>query len=126
MGRLLQEIPTGQGNRVRAEVVGLAEHVCPTSEDLNAFFEQCFDNRITSSTKLNDTSSRSHALFTINVRRVVVTVGDGVDRHLKAMVRSVLPRPVSLAHRCCSAALVHVVRTHAGAHGGHREQAAPG
>lgn len=83
----VQEIPTGQGNRVRAEVVGLHEAACPTAEALNEFFEHCFDNRITSSTKLNDTSSRSHALFTINVRRVIVTVGDGVDRNLKAMVR---------------------------------------
>lgn len=102
----MQEIPTGQGNRVRAEVVGLYEQACPTADDLNSFFEHCFDNRITSSTMLNDTSSRSHALFTINVRRVVVTVGDGVDRNLKAMVRTPPPHPPpgrSLPGRPCAA-----------------------
>jgi hypothetical protein len=72
-----QEIPTGQGNRVRAEVVGLYEHPCATANDLLYFFEQCFENRSTGSTRLNDTSSRSHALFTINVHRVVRSISAG-------------------------------------------------
>lgn len=84
----LQEIPTGQGNRVRAEVTGLYEQQCATYEELMSFFQMCFENRSTSSTNLNASSSRSHALFTINVHRVVVTVGDGVDEHLKARVRT--------------------------------------
>ena len=84
----LQEIPTGQGKRVRAEVTGLFEQECCSVEELMAFFTMCFENRSTSSTRLNDSSSRSHALFTINVHRVIVSVGDGVDENLKARVRT--------------------------------------
>ena len=84
----LQEIPTGQGNRVRAEVAGLQEQECGSVDELLDFFGMCFENRSTSSTNLNATSSRSHALFTINVHRVVVSVGDGVDEHLKARIRT--------------------------------------
>lgn len=84
----LQEIPTGQGNRVRAEVTGLHEQECGSVDELMDFFSMCFENRSTGSTILNATSSRSHALFTINVHRVVVNVGDGVDEHLKARVRT--------------------------------------
>jgi hypothetical protein len=84
----LMEIPTGQGKRVRAEVGGVYEQHCETYEELMGFFQMCFENRSTGSTKLNDSSSRSHALFTINVHRVVVSVGDGVDENLKARVRT--------------------------------------
>ena len=84
----LQEIPTGQGNRVRAEVAGLHEQECVSVDELMHFFSMCFENRSTGSTNLNATSSRSHALFTINVHRVIVSVGDGVDEHLKARVRT--------------------------------------
>jgi hypothetical protein len=84
----LQEIPTGQGNRVRAEVAGLFEQECHSVDELMMFFTMCFENRSTGSTKLNETSSRSHALFTINVNRVVVSVGDGVDENLRARVRT--------------------------------------
>ena len=87
-----QEIPTGQGNRVRAEVTGLFEQECTCVDDLMQFFSMCFENRSTSSTNLNATSSRSHALFTINVHRVVVSVGDGVDEHLKVRICSVFSR----------------------------------
>jgi Kinesin motor domain len=71
----------------RVQVQGLYEHTCDTGDELLRFFEACFANRSTSSTKLNDTSSRSHALFTINVHRVVVSVGDGVDHNLKVRRR---------------------------------------
>ena len=84
----LQEIPTGQGNRVRAEIYGLHEQLCNDANDLLTFFDFCFNQRSTASTNMNATSSRSHALFTITVRRVVVSVGDGVDRNLRAMVRT--------------------------------------
>jgi Kinesin motor domain len=84
----MQEIPTGQGNRVRAEVVGLHEQLCGSAEELLRFFDVCFEKRSTASTNMNAFSSRSHALFTITIRRVVVSVGDGVDRNLRAMVRT--------------------------------------
>lgn len=84
----VQEIPTGQGNRVRAEIYGLHEQQCNNAQDLLQFFDFCFNQRSTASTNMNATSSRSHALFTITVRRVVVSVGDGVDKHLRAMVRT--------------------------------------
>ena len=84
----LQEIPTGQGNRVRAEVIGLLEVECPDEESLSRFFETCCNNRSTSSTKLNDASSRSHALFTININRIMVTVGDTLDANMKSKVRT--------------------------------------
>jgi Kinesin motor domain len=94
----LQEIPTGQGNRVRAEVAGLFEQECTSVDELMTFFTMCFENRSTGSTNLNATSSRSHALFTINVHRVVVSVGDGVDEYLK--VRA--PPPTPLRRAPCS------------------------
>jgi hypothetical protein len=73
---------------VRAEIVGLHEQVCKDAKDLLSFFDFCFNQRSTASTNMNATSSRSHALFTITVRRVVVSVGDGVDKNLRAMVRT--------------------------------------
>ena len=85
---VVQEIPTGQGNRVRAEIYGLHEQLCNDANDLLTFFDFCFNQRSTASTNMNATSSRSHALFTITVRRVVVSVGDGVDRNMRAMVRT--------------------------------------
>ena len=73
---------------MRAEVAGLHEQECVSVDELMHFFSMCFENRSTGSTNLNATSSRSHALFTINVHRVIVSVGDGVDEHLKARVRT--------------------------------------
>jgi len=52
--------------------VGLLEVECPDESSLARFFETCCNNRSTSSTKLNDASSRSHALFTININRTMV------------------------------------------------------
>lgn len=73
---------------MRAEIVGLHEQKCEDANDLLQFFDFCFNQRSTASTNMNATSSRSHALFTITVRRVVVSVGDGVDKNLRAMVRT--------------------------------------
>ena len=38
----MQEIPTGQGNRVRAEISGLHEKYCSNASDLLKFFATCF------------------------------------------------------------------------------------
>lgn len=56
------------------QVVGVKEQVVTNSEELRKFFDECMENRSTSSTKLNDRSSRSHAIFTISIHRTVVDV----------------------------------------------------
>eukprot|EP00955_Chlamydomonas_euryale_P080697 363455-Chlamydomonas_euryale.AAC.3 len=47
------------------------------SKDMNTFFSECMSNRSTTSTKLNDRSSRSHAIFTITVHRTMIEVVSG-------------------------------------------------
>lgn len=62
------------------------ERVVNTSDELKRFFDDCMDNRSTSSTKLNDRSSRSHAIFTITVHRTIVEVSNEVGEDFKAKV----------------------------------------
>ncbi|KAG1666691.1 hypothetical protein FOA52_013603 [Chlamydomonas sp. UWO 241] len=69
----LQERP-GNDGRVVPEVLGIHEYECRTHEELQQFFDDCMLNRSTTSTRLNDRSSRSHAIFTLTVSRTMVDV----------------------------------------------------
>ncbi|KXZ47277.1 hypothetical protein GPECTOR_36g129 [Gonium pectorale] len=84
----LQERPVGKDGRVVPEVVGVTEREVTGAEELLSFFTLCMENRSTSSTKLNDRSSRSHAIFTITVQRTVVEVLNELGTDLKAKVRT--------------------------------------
>ncbi|GFR41808.1 hypothetical protein Agub_g2578 [Astrephomene gubernaculifera] len=84
----LQERPVGKDGRVVPEVIGVTERVVSGVDELLNFFNLCMDNRSTSSTKLNDRSSRSHAIFTITIQRTVVEVLNELGSDLKAKVRT--------------------------------------
>lgn len=84
----LQERPSGKDGRVVPEVIGVKEMKVETGEELSKFFADCMDNRSTSSTKLNDRSSRSHAIFTITIHRTIVEVLNELDEGFKARVRT--------------------------------------
>lgn len=47
------------------------------AESLVNFFAECFDNRAVGATKLNDRSSRSHAIYTVLISRTLVDVSEG-------------------------------------------------
>ncbi|KAG2492591.1 hypothetical protein HYH03_009252 [Edaphochlamys debaryana] len=84
----LQERPVGKEGRVVPEVVGVTERELKSADELLSFFNTCVDNRSTSSTKLNDRSSRSHAIFTITISRTIVEVLNELGSDLKAKVRT--------------------------------------
>ncbi|EFJ50779.1 inversion kinesin InvA [Volvox carteri f. nagariensis] len=84
----LQERPVGKDGRVVPEVIGVTERVVSNADELLSFFNLCMENRSTSSTKLNDRSSRSHAIFTITVQRTIVEVLNELGADLKAKVRT--------------------------------------
>lgn len=50
------------------------------AEGLIRFFSDCFDNRAVGATKMNDRSSRSHAIYTVLINRTLVDVSDGGDK----------------------------------------------
>ena len=85
-GLKISEKPVGKEGRVVPEVVGVKEIKCASAADLKKFYDDCMSNRSVSSTKLNDASSRSHAIFTITVRRTMVDVSNEVGADLKAKV----------------------------------------
>eukprot|EP00798_Chlamydomonas_sp_ICE-L_P012134 gene12134-15246_t len=84
----LQERPVGKEGRVVPEVIGVREIDVSNASDLKRFFDDCMVNRSTSSTKLNDRSSRSHALFTITVHRTIVEVMDELGEDFRAKIRT--------------------------------------
>eukprot|EP00201_Polytomella_parva_P012750 CAMPEP_0175060814 /NCGR_PEP_ID=MMETSP0052_2-20121109/13239_1 /TAXON_ID=51329 ORGANISM="Polytomella parva, Strain SAG 63-3" /NCGR_SAMPLE_ID=MMETSP0052_2 /ASSEMBLY_ACC=CAM_ASM_000194 /LENGTH=664 /DNA_ID=CAMNT_0016326601 /DNA_START=242 /DNA_END=2232 /DNA_ORIENTATION=- len=84
----LQERPVGKENRVVPEVIGVTDRVVNSSEELRKFYDDVMLNRSVSSTKLNDRSSRSHAIFTITVHRTMVEIMNEVDSNFKAKVRT--------------------------------------
>ncbi|GAX73057.1 hypothetical protein CEUSTIGMA_g510.t1 [Chlamydomonas eustigma] len=87
-GLKLTERPVGKDGRVVPEVIGVKEMKCETADDLKKFYDECMENRSTTSTKLNDRSSRSHAIFTVNVHRTMVDVLNEVGDDMKARVRT--------------------------------------
>ncbi|MEW5319130.1 MAG: hypothetical protein WDW38_010300 [Sanguina aurantia] len=87
-GLKLQERPVGKDGRVVPEVVGVYEREVKTKEELQKFYDECLQNRSTTSTKMNDSSSRSHAIFTITITRTVVEVLNELSVEFKAKVRT--------------------------------------
>ena len=79
----MRERPTGRDGRVTAEVQGLTEVKILNIDEMMAFFKRCTVNRSTSSTKLNDNSSRSHAIFTISLSRTKVELLGETDANFK-------------------------------------------
>jgi len=61
--------------------VGALEKKVNSAKELAKFYDDCMINRSTGSTKLNDRSSRSHAIFTINIHRTTVEVRAHASEH---------------------------------------------
>ncbi|KAK3254453.1 hypothetical protein CYMTET_36331 [Cymbomonas tetramitiformis] len=53
-----------EATKGQCEVSGLQEETCTCAEELQSFLDTCLVGRTTSSTKMNETSSRSHAVLT--------------------------------------------------------------
>jgi kinesin family protein 4/21/27 len=64
-------------------VVGIREAVVNSSEELANFLDQCYENRSVCATKLNDRSSRSHAIYTISIRVTSTDVTQGPNGGVK-------------------------------------------
>lgn len=47
------------------------------ADSLVNFFADCFGNRAVAATKMNDRSSRSHAIYTVLIDRTLVDVSEG-------------------------------------------------
>jgi hypothetical protein len=62
------------------QVVGSNEIEVESAEQLIDFFNRCFEHRAVSSTKLNEASSRSHAIYSLLINRTVCDIGDGKVR----------------------------------------------
>lgn len=62
-----------------AQVAGIKEANVNSAEELTKFFMHCYDNRSVSATKLNDRSSRSHAIYTITIRVTSTEVTQGAN-----------------------------------------------
>jgi hypothetical protein len=60
-------------------VAGIKEAIVNSAEELTKFFMHCYDNRSVSATKLNDRSSRSHAIYTITIRVTSTEVTQGAN-----------------------------------------------
>ncbi|GMH43780.1 hypothetical protein BSKO_11714 [Bryopsis sp. KO-2023] len=81
----IQERALPQGGTA-TEVVGLAERQVKSDEELFQFFDECMTQRSVGSTKMNERSSRSHAIFTIAINRTIVDVEEDLDENLKAKI----------------------------------------
>jgi len=62
------------------QVVGVNTVEVEDAEGLIRFFSECFDNRAVGATKMNDRSSRSHAIYTVLINRTLVDVSDCGDK----------------------------------------------
>jgi hypothetical protein len=62
------------------QVVGVQMVEVDDAEALINFFAECFHNRAVAETKMNAGSSRSHAIYTIVLRRTVVDFSEGGDK----------------------------------------------
>lgn len=72
----ISERPVGKDGRVVPEVVGVHQVDVEGATSLIEFFNECCDNRSVASTKMNDRSSRSHAIYTVVLRRTIVDVSE--------------------------------------------------
>ena len=62
---------------------GINEVKVESADQLIAFFSKCFEQRAVSSTKLNDASSRSHAIYSLHLNRTICDIGDGKVGYLQ-------------------------------------------
>lgn len=62
------------------QVVGVNTVDVNTVDSLVQFFSDCFDNRAVAATRMNDRSSRSHAIYTVLISRTLVDVTEGGDK----------------------------------------------
>lgn len=62
------------------QVVGVNTVEVQDAEGLIRFFSDCFDSRAVGATKMNDRSSRSHAIYTVLINRTLVDVSEGGDK----------------------------------------------
>jgi hypothetical protein len=72
----ISERPVGRDGRVVPEVVGVNQVVVEDVGALISFFNECCENRSVASTRMNDRSSRSHAIYTVVLHRTVVEVSE--------------------------------------------------
>ena len=63
------ELHIRQNKEGEIYVQSLLKHVCPTKEDTLRFLSRGNEHRSTGATEMNQTSSRSHAIFTLYIRR---------------------------------------------------------
>jgi kinesin family protein 4/21/27 len=61
-------------------VVGVTPVEVADANSLVNFFAECFDNRAVAATKMNDRSSRSHAIYTVLINRTLVDVSEVGDK----------------------------------------------
>jgi kinesin family protein 4/21/27 len=61
-------------------VVGVNTVEVQDAEGLIRFFSDCFDNRAVGATKMNDRSSRSHAIYSVLINRTLVDVSESADK----------------------------------------------
>jgi hypothetical protein len=87
--------PARPPTRRPLQVVGIREAVVNSAEELTHFLQQCYENRSVSATKLNDRSSRSHAIYTITIRvtSTDVTQGPNGAAKVRPPARPPLLRP---------------------------------
>jgi hypothetical protein len=62
------------------QVVGVTTVEVADANSLVNFFAECFDNRAVAATKMNDRSSRSHAIYTVLINRTLVDVSEVGDK----------------------------------------------
>jgi hypothetical protein len=72
----IAERPVGRDGRVVPEVIGVQQVAVEDAQALIEFFMDCCDNRSVASTRMNDRSSRSHAIYTVVLHRTVVDVAE--------------------------------------------------
>jgi hypothetical protein len=81
-------------------VVGVTTVEVHDAEALLRFFADCFDNRAVAATRMNDRSSRSHAVYSILINRTLVDVSEGGDKVcVLSPVRCCMPRHDSSSGR---------------------------
>jgi len=72
----ISERPVGREGRIVPEVVGVHQVQVEDAQLLIDFFSECCDNRSVACTKMNDRSSRSHAIYTVVLHRTIVEVSE--------------------------------------------------
>ncbi|WIA34627.1 hypothetical protein OEZ86_012944 [Tetradesmus obliquus] len=87
-GVRIAERPVGKDGRCIPEVVGVTMVEVADANSLVNFFAECFSNRAVAATKMNDRSSRSHAIYTVLINRTLVDVSEVGDKVRTVRVES--------------------------------------